>query len=169
MATAPLSELLFTWRAAARALDRAEPGAASHAARLEVVHAWIAYQDAALPRDNGEFLLVADDERRYVGATSGVRDVLGYRPTEIVGLHIDELAAPDLVGSVGTQWTEFLADGSFKGEFALRSADGRFVALRYHSQANHPIPGFHVSRLWPADATAQPAPRRQRELAGNSA
>lgn len=164
-----LSVLLSAWRAAGRALERAEPGPASELARLDVVHAWIAYQDAAMPRGTSEFLLVADEDRRFIGATSAIRDVLGHRPAEIVGRRIDDLAAPDLVADVARQWTEFLADGSVKGEFALRSADDRIVALRYHSQANHPIPGFHMSRLWPADAIAQPTARPERELAGQSA
>jgi len=25
------------------------------------------------------------------------------------------------------------------------------VALRYQARAHHPVPGFHLSRLWPAD------------------
>jgi PAS domain-containing protein len=63
---------------------------------MSVVHAWKAYQDAALLRGSGEFMLVADDEQTYVGATAGVTGALGYEPKELIGLRIADLAAPEL-------------------------------------------------------------------------
>ena len=113
-----------------------------------MVRAWTDYQDAALPLGSGEFMLVADDEQVHVGVTAGVTEVLGYAPDELIGQRIADLAAPELRKTTPAQWTAFLADGRQEGDFRLRAKDGRLVPLRYQARAHHPVPGFHMSRLW---------------------
>ncbi len=150
MATRTVADLLQAWRAAERRWEL--PGAAGEvrAAALEVIRAWCEYQNAALPTDTTEFMLVADDEGRYAAATEGVARVLGHDPQELIGRAIADIAAPDLANQTPTEWAKFLADGRQDGTYRLRSASGSIVALRYQARAHHPIPGYHVSRLWPA-------------------
>ena len=148
IATASITELLAAWRAAERRWERpASPGQV-HVAALEVVRAWLAYQDAALGSVATEFMLVADDDGAYVAATSGVEACLGYHPESLVGMHIADLAAAELLETTPPQWAAFLADGRQDGRFRMRAIDGRIVSLRYQARAHHPVPGYHMSRLW---------------------
>lgn len=118
---------------------------------LDVVVAWVTYQDAALPGDANEVLLVADDEQVYVGVTRGVTRLLGYDVGDLIGTRVQELAAPDLQETTPARWAEFLAKGRQDGDFRLRAKDGRLVTLQFQARAHHPVPGFHMSRLWRAD------------------
>lgn len=154
MGTASITELLAAWRAAERRWERHAPAAEVRAAALAVVHAWLAYQDAAIPPGSGEFMLVADDEQVYVAATAGISTILGYDQRELIGRRVEDLAAPELRETTPGQWAEFLAEGRQDGRFSLRAKDGRMVSLRYQARAHHPVPGFHMSRLWPDDRPA---------------
>lgn len=40
-------------------------------------------------------------------------------------------------------------NGRQDGTYDLEAKDGPMVTLRYQARAHHPVPGFHVSRLWP--------------------
>jgi PAS domain S-box-containing protein len=151
--TASISDLLAAWRDAERRWERPGSAAEVRMAAMSVVHAWNAYQDAAIARGSGEFMLVADDEQTFVGATVSVTDVLGYAPEELIGIRIADVAAPELLELTPGQWAQFLADGRQDGRFRLRAKDGRLLSLRYQARAHHPVPGFHLSRLWP-DETA---------------
>lgn len=153
MTTRDVPELLAAWRAAERRWERVADDTDVAAAALDVVRTWLAYQEATLPTEHDEFLLVTDDERRYVGATSGLTRVLGYAPDDIIGRQIEDLAAPDIRPATPDLWARFLADGRQEGEFALCGADGTPVALNFRARAHHPVPGYHVSRLWLATGT----------------
>src|SRR5467141_2122663 len=83
-----IPKLLAAWRAAERRWERPAPAEEVRAAALEVIAAWAAYQDAALPSDTREFILVADGVGMYVHATQGVSAVLGYEPVDLVGMRI---------------------------------------------------------------------------------
>ena len=48
-------------------------------------------------------------------------------------------------------WLRFLTDGHQEGEYSMVGRDGRPVRLRYQARAHHPVPGYHLSRLSPAD------------------
>jgi PAS domain S-box-containing protein len=143
-----IPEVLAAWRAAERRWERHAPTAEVRAAALEVIAAWAAYQDAALPPDSGEFILVADDDGTYVHATRGVTSALGYEPHELIGLRVVDLAAIELQERTPRRWADFLAEGRQEGRFQLRAKDGRPVSLLYQARAHHPVPGFHASRLW---------------------
>jgi PAS domain-containing protein len=146
-----LSDLLTAWRAAERRWERRAPADEVRHSAMAVVAAWAAYQDAALPADSDEFLLVADGEGAYVAATAGVLHVLGYQPHDLMGLRIADIAAPELRAGTPQEWARFLDAGRQDGRYRLEAADGRHVALRYQARAHHPVPGFHVSRMWPDD------------------
>jgi PAS domain S-box-containing protein len=143
-----IPELLAAWRAAERRWERHAPAGEVRAAALEVIAAWAAYQNAALPSASGEFTLVADDDGIYVHATRGVTAILGYEPDELIGLRVVDLAAIELQERTPNQWEAFLAEGRQEGRFQLRAKDGRIVSLQYQARAHHPVPGFHASRLW---------------------
>ncbi len=113
------------------------------------MRAWLAYQEAASPTADDEFLLVADDRQRYIAATTGVERVLGYSPAAVLDMTIADLAATDDLDRVSTSWSRFLDDGSQEGEFALRAADSRIVHVTFRAHVNQPIPGVHASRLRP--------------------
>jgi PAS domain S-box-containing protein len=151
MATAPITELLAAWRAAERRWENAGSAEEVATAASEVVRSWAAYQDAGLAPDTREFVLVADDHGVYVAATKGVSLVLGFEPSELIGLRIEDLASSELRQATPEQWSQFLADGRQDGRFRLTAKDGAEVSLRYQARAHHPVPGFHLSRLWPDD------------------
>jgi PAS domain S-box-containing protein len=158
-----LPELLEAWRAAERRWERHAPPDEVRAAALDVVAAWSAYQDAALPPDTREFTLVADDDGRYVHATSGVSRILGYEPSDLMGLGVVDLAASEVQAATASQWADFLAAGRQEGRFQLRAKDGRVVRVAYQARAHHPVPGYHSSRLWPDDdSVTDEAPTRGR-------
>ncbi len=148
IATTSITELLAAWRAAERRWERPASPDQVHEAALAVVAAWAAYQDAALGSASSEFMLIADDDGAYVAATSGVEACLGYQPEALLGLHVADLAAEPFE-TTEAQWAAFLAAGRQDGRFRLRAIDGHIATLRYQARAHHPVPGYHMSRLWP--------------------
>ncbi|MBA2381935.1 MAG: PAS domain-containing protein [Chloroflexi bacterium] len=151
MANVSLTTLLSTWRTAERRWEGASGSEEVQARALDVIAAWVAYQDAALPPGTQEFMLVTDGTGMYVGATAGVLGILGYEPSDLVGRRVVDIAAPDLRATTPSQWAEFVADGRQDGAFRLCAADGTLVDLQFQARAHHPVPGFHMSRLWPKD------------------
>lgn len=104
-----------------------------------------------MPPEIDEVLLVADDDQVYVGVSRGVTRLLGYDLTELLGSRVEDVAVPDLLATTPAQWAAFLADGRQDGVFQLRTKDGRHVSVHYQARAHHPVPGFHMSRLWSDD------------------
>jgi len=154
MATASITELLAAWRAAERRWERPASPDQVHEAALAVVAAWAAYQDAALGSASREFMLIADDAGAYVAATRGVEAFLGYQRDALLGLRVADLAA-EPSKTTEAQWSAFLTAGRQDGRFRLRAIDGRIVNLRYQARAHHPVPGYHMSRLWPDEDPSQ--------------
>jgi PAS domain S-box-containing protein len=149
MATARVHDLLTAWREAERLWERPGSPDEVHAAALAVVEAYLAYQDAVLAPDTREFMLIVDEDQAYVGVSRAVTTVLGYPPEELLGRRITDLATGDRVEATAAQWAAFVAEGRQEGTFELRHRTGNAVALRYQARAHHPVPGFHLSRLWP--------------------
>jgi PAS domain S-box-containing protein len=149
--SASVTELLAAWRAAERRWERVAPADEVSRSALQVVTAWAAYQDAALPAEGSEFLLAADDDGVYVGATLRESSVLGYQPSELIGMRVADIAAPELRPQTPQEWARFLAAGRQDGRYRLQAKDGRLITVRYQARAHHPVPGFHVSRLWPEE------------------
>lgn len=84
-------------------------------------------------------------------ATNGVRRVLGSQPGTLIGQRIVDITAPAILDQTQAQWERFLAEGRHEGTYQLRDAAGGVVEVRYQARDHHPVPGFHVSRLWPCD------------------
>lgn len=159
MATPSVIEALNTWREAERRWESTDPADADYRdSAIAVVSAWLRYQELA-GEELGSFVLVADDEHCYVAVSEGVESALGYRPIDLLGRRIEDVAAPDLVLGTPTAWQRFLADGRQDGQFRLVAADGREVTMTFQARAHHPIPGFHSSHLRPTEVsstTSQP-------------
>lgn len=145
---AVVTELLSAWRAAERVWESTPPtDPAYRSSAIAVVRAWLAYHEATDEAAADSFALVADDGQRYVAATEGVRAVLGYEPSELLGRQIEDIAAPDLVTATTEQWDAFVAAGRMDGSFRLRANDGTLVPVRFQARAHFPVAGFHLSRL----------------------
>jgi PAS domain-containing protein len=144
-------ELLRAWREAERRWERAGSPEQVRAAALHVVEAWANYQNASLPDDTDEFMLVADDNGTYIAATNGVRRLLGFEPGSLIGRGFADVTAAAILDQAPAQWERFLAEGRQEGTYLLRDAANGVVEVRYQARAHHPVPGFHVSRLWPSD------------------
>ncbi len=153
MPAVSLAVLLTAWREADRKWERRGSPDEVRAAAVEVARAYVDYQSAALPEGTREFIMVADGDQGYVAVTTGVTRVLGYEPHDLVGRRIEDVAAPELRSGAPKQWEAFLVDGRQDGRFRLRAKDGSDVALRYQARAHYPVAGFHLSRLWPDDAS----------------
>jgi PAS domain S-box-containing protein len=146
--TTSIPNALDTWRAAERRWETTAPTDPGYrAASIEVISAWLRYQELT-DHEAGSFVLVADDDHRYVAVGEGVTAALGYEPSDLLGRRVDDLAAPDLASSTPAAWQRFLSDGRQDGEYRLLARDGREVSLHFQARAHHPIPGFHTSRLW---------------------
>lgn len=145
-----VADLLQAWRVAERRWELPGSPEEIRAAALDVVRAWADYQNATLPAEGDEIMLVADDDGTYVAATEGVRSLLGYEPSSLIGRRVVDLTAPSITDQTPAQWERFLADGRQEGSYLLRHALGSLVEVRYQARAHHPVPGFHVSRLWPS-------------------
>lgn len=145
-----VAELLAAWRAADRrweATTQDDPG--FRAVGIDVVGAWLEYHAAIDERHPGEFVLVADDDRSIVAAGAGVEANLGRAPDAILGLRIEDLAAPGVVADTEMLWAAFISEGRMDGTFELTHRDGSVVRLHYQARAHYPIASFHLSRLWP--------------------
>ncbi len=154
-----IHEALNAWRAAERRWEAMRPDdPAYRQASIDVIAAWLAYHAPDEQSEPGSFVLVADDEHRYVAVSDGVAATLGYEPAQLLGRRIEDIAPPDLAAGTAAQWQRFLADGRQDGEFRLVAADGREVALRFQARAHYPIAGYHRSRLWPIERDDGPAP-----------
>ncbi len=152
MPTASITDALFAWREAERRWEGTDPADPDYRSScVAVVSAWVRYHEL-MDEGAGSFVLVADDEHRYVAASHGVGAALGYGPDDLLGRRIDDIAAPDLAPGTPAAWQRFLADGRQDGEFRLIDCDGREVAFSFQARAHHPIPGFHTSRLRPIEA-----------------
>ncbi len=159
VATASVIEALNAWREAERRWEPTDPAAADYRPNaIAVVSAWLRYQEL-VGDEPGSIVLVTDDEHRYVAISDGVESALGYRPADLLGRRIEDIAAPDLVSGTPAAWQRFLSDGRQDGQFRLVASDGREVVMTFQARAHHPIPGFHSSRLRPSRSAWSPATR----------
>lgn len=148
MPTPEIRAALNAWRTAERRWRATPPGDAAYRTTcLDVIAAWLAYQE--LVNDADSFVLVVDDERRYVAVSDGVRAALGYEPSELVGATPATILPVDPATNVATAWQRLLDEGRYDGEYRLVGKDRMEVAVRFEARAHHPIPGYHALRSWP--------------------
>lgn len=90
-------------------------------------------------------ILVADDEGRYIDANPAACAMLGMTHAQLLGTSVFELAGVPPEQSRAL-WRQFLEQGEQKGEFELRTPDGRRVMVEYTARA-HFMPGEHLALL----------------------
>lgn len=116
----------------------------------------------AVVEESLDAILIADDDRRYVEANRSASALLGYSRSELLGMSVDDVVAPDTAAT----WEQLRADGSLVGYANLRRKDGAVVVAEFRARANV-IPGRHLSVL--RDATERLGAERRfleaRELA----
>lgn len=150
MHTPTVTQALDGWRVAERRWNATHPDDPTfRTASVGLISAWLDYQVAVECFDPGCVVLVADDEQRFVAVAGEIKSFLGYEPEDLLGRRIQELTAPALAGSAPAEWQRFLADGRQEGGYRMLDRGGREVAVRFVVTANHPIPGYHLSRIWP--------------------
>ncbi|MBV8758029.1 MAG: GAF domain-containing protein [Deltaproteobacteria bacterium] len=89
-------------------------------------------------------VLLADDQRQYVGANAAACKLLRRTHDEILAMKIEDLVsmAPDIVEGM---WGEMIAKGSLQGEVELTIA-GEPINVDFRASANI-VPGVHLSVL----------------------
>jgi len=95
-------------------------------------------------------MLLADDNRIYLGANQAACSFLDRDVGDIVGLRIDDLASPELKPRVPDVFADFLRTGSQSGPYTLVRRDGRVVKCSYSASANI-LPGVHISVFVPEE------------------
>lgn len=145
-----MTELLRAWRDAETRWTATSPDDPERLreAALDVVRAWLAYQEQAGVHA-GALVLVADGDGRYVAAGGASEELLGYGPAGIVGKDVSTVSAPGSLTVSPELWSLFLASGRQDGAYELLHRDGRAVRFRYLARAHFPVAGFHTSVLTP--------------------
>jgi PAS domain-containing protein len=96
---------------------------------LQVPQCDTAHDDASVGRPG---VLIADDEMRYVDASSTILTTLGYSKDELIRLSVSDVVAAD-VPWTAQEYDRFLAEGTWQGDVELRRSDG--TTLRVNSSA----------------------------------
>jgi DNA-binding CsgD family transcriptional regulator/DNA-binding transcriptional MerR regulator len=112
-------------------------------------------------------MLVADDQRQYVGANQAACLLLRMSRDEILRLRIDDLSPSDARDETARLWAAFLQDGTQSGTFELALPDNGRLRVDYSAKA-HVAPGRHLSLFsFPASKPARRStatPRRRSAL-----
>ncbi|HEV2696899.1 MAG TPA: response regulator [Terriglobales bacterium] len=83
------------------------------------------------PELEGEYIVFADEHRRYVDVTDSVCGLLGYSRPELLKMTIDDVTAPVMRSKTAPLFQQYLADGRLKGEYILLHRDGREIPIKY--------------------------------------
>ena len=170
--------LLASWRAAQRQFEAlAETDDASREAAVAVARAWLDYHLAMGSVGQGEAVLFADDNRRYVAVSPNTEEILGVDPTTLLTLTVDDVSPPEALATLDRDWSRFIEDGEMIGRWEWRAGRQGPIKLDFHARANWPVRHVHVSQLVrPADAStrtpgatdeAWESSRRTREAVGS--
>lgn len=79
-------------------------------------------------------MVLLDDDRRHVEVNGAYVQLLGYRPSELIGRSVSELRADGAAVSAG-QWHSALRRKQFTGTIEMLRADGGRVTVEF---AGHP-------------------------------
>ncbi len=85
-------------------------------------------------RQSRNAMVLLDDERRHVEVNGAYVQLLGYRPSELIGRPIREFRADERVVSEA-EWHTALSQKQFTGTIELLRADGGHVTVEF---AGHP-------------------------------
>lgn len=100
---------------------------------LETRSGWAALFRNAFNQSRNAMVLL-DDDRRHVEVNGAYVQLLGYRPSELIGRPVREFRADGTTISA-ERWHAALAHRQFTGMIELRRADGSLVTVEF---AGHP-------------------------------
>lgn len=165
--------LLAAWRAAQRQFEAlADTDDATREAAIAVARAWLDYHLAMGTVGQGEAVLFADDNRRYVAVSPNTEELLGVDPATLLTLSVDDVSPPEALATLDRDWSRFIEDGEMAGGWEWRAGRQGPIKLDFRARANWPVRHVHVSQLVrPADASTRTPgatdeawePRRSRE------
>ena len=96
--------------------------------------------------DLEDAVLIADDAGTYVAVSDRALELLGYDRSELLGLHIWDIAPDWEVPAAQESFEVFKHHGAQAGEFVLRTKDGTQVTIDYDAYAQIRR-GLHMSIL----------------------
>ena len=88
-------------------------------------------------------MLVADDERRYVGVNRAMCLLLRLDRNAVLEMRVDDLTPPELLGEMEQLWEVFMREGIQQGVYELAMPDGPRMQVQYSATANVE-PGRHL-------------------------
>jgi formate hydrogenlyase transcriptional activator len=88
-------------------------------------------------------IFLTDNERNYRDASAGAVRLLGLPREKIIGLKIDDFAAPDSKPRIADVWREFLGAGEQEGTFRLAGPNGTLWEVEYTARGNV-LPVRHI-------------------------
>ena len=113
-------------------------------------------------------MAIIDDERRFVDANVAACLHLRQPVSELRGMLVDDLVAPQLLAELPVTWERFMTEGVLSGDYALQLPDGTPLAVDYSAAANV-LPGLHFCAWLPAEdeddrQIGRPVSEREREV-----
>ncbi|MCU1284602.1 MAG: response regulator receiver protein [Acidobacteriales bacterium] len=101
---------------------------------LELLDSMLKVRSHKHPELGGDYVVFVNDQRRYIEATDGACDLLGYARPELLGMRIEDVSVP---GSerVVEMFEKYLEDGLMEGEFVLRHRMGSHIPIHFWSKA----------------------------------
>jgi len=103
-----------------------------------------------------EPILIADDDRHYLDASSGAGKLLGLSRNKIIGRRIDDFAEPGFRPQIEQLWQAFLEQGEQEGTFRLVGPDGSVREVEYTAKRNV-LPVRHLLVLHEKTKKKRPA------------
>jgi formate hydrogenlyase transcriptional activator len=117
-----------------------------------------------------EPILIADDDRHCVDASSAACKLLGLSKGKIIGHRIDDFLNPSFQSHIAQLWRTFMGQGEQEGAFPLAGSNGNAREVRYIAKSDV-LPGRHVlflldkARGGPADADGDQIPPSTKDYA----
>ncbi|MFZ1006363.1 MAG: PAS domain-containing protein, partial [Candidatus Sulfotelmatobacter sp.] len=103
-------------------------------------------------------ILIADNDRRYRDASSGVSKLLGLPREKIIGRKLDDFAPPSFKPVLSERWRAFLEEGQQEGTLQLVGPDGGPREVEYLAKGNIlPVRHLLVLRDKSPDTSGLPA------------
>ncbi len=93
-----------------------------------------------------EAIFIADDQGYYLDANPAACEMLGYTRAELLTMGVWDISANPDRDLFQQAWNSFKAAGFSKGNYTLRSKDGKLIESEFQSVANF-MPGLHLSAL----------------------
>jgi formate hydrogenlyase transcriptional activator len=91
-------------------------------------------------------ILLADNDRNSLDASSGAGKLLGVPREEIIGRSLDDLADPGFKPQISELWQAFLERGKLEGTLSLVGPDGKSRQVQYTVKGNV-LPVRHILLL----------------------